>query len=74
MDISHCGFGIRTIPGAEPPRCSPYHLTPEEWEVYKKKTQALLSKRLIRKSNPPYAAPVIFVPQGLDDERKPKLK
>ena len=50
------GFRIRTIPGAEPPHRSPYRLTPEEWEVYKEKIQALLSKRLIRKSSSPYAA------------------
>ena len=56
------GFRIRTIPGAEPPHRSPYRLTPDEWETYKEKTQALLTKRLIRKSNSPYAAPVIFVP------------
>ena len=62
------GFRIRTIPGAEPLHRSPYRLTPDEWAAYKEKTQALLSKRLIRKSNSPYAAPVIFVPQGFDDD------
>ena len=67
-------FRIRTIPGAEPPHRSPYRLTPEEWEVYKDKIQTLLSKRLIRKSSSPYAAPVIFVPQGFDDEGKPKIR
>lgn len=50
------GFRVRTIPSAEPPSRSPYRLTPEEREVYKKKAQALLPKRLIRKSNLPYAA------------------
>ena len=38
---------IRTIPGAEPPHCFPYRPTPEEWEVYKEKIQALHSKWLI---------------------------
>lgn len=57
------GFRICTIPGAEPPHRSPYRLTPEEREVYKEKTQALLTKRLIRKLNSPYAALVLFVPQ-----------
>ena len=52
----------------------PYRLTLEEWEVYKDKIQTLLSKRLIRKSSSPYAAPVIFVPQGFDDEGKPKIR
>ena len=68
------GFRIRTIPGAEPPHWSPYRMTPEEWEVYREKIQTLLSKRLIRKSSLPYAAPVIFVPQGLDDSGKPKIR
>ena len=68
------GFGVRTVPGAEPPHRSPYRMTPEEWEVYKEKTQALLTKRLIRKSNSPYAAPEIFVPQGLDEEGKSKIR
>ena len=67
------GFRIRTIPGVEPPHRSPYRLTPEEWEVYKEKTQALLTKQLIRKSNSPYATPVLFVPQGLDEKGKPKI-
>ena len=49
-------------------------MTPEEWEVYKEKAQAPLTKRFIRKSNSPYAAPVIFVPQGLDDEGKSKIR
>ena len=49
-------------------------MTPEEWEVYKEKTRALLTKRLIWKSSSPYAAPVILVPQGLDDEGKPKIR
>lgn len=68
------GFRIRTIPGAEPPHRSPYRMTPEEWEAYWEKVQTLLSKRLIRKSSSPYAAPVIFVPQGLDDSGKPKIR
>ena len=68
------GFRIRTIPGAEPPHRSPYRMTPDEWEVYREKVQTLLSKRLIRKSSSPYAAPVIFVPQGLDDNGKPKIR
>lgn len=67
-------FGIRTIPGREPPQHSPYRLTPDEWEVYKEKTQALLTKRLIRKSNSPSAAPVIFIPLGLDDKGRPKIR
>ena len=37
-------------------------------------TQALHSKRLIRKSNSPYAAPVTFVPQGFDEDGKPKIR
>ena len=68
------GFRIRTIPGAEPPHRSPYRMTPDEWEVYREKVQTLLSKRLIRKSSSPYAAPVIFVPQGVDDSGKPKIR
>ena len=68
------GFRIRTIPGAEPPHWSPYRMTPDEWEVYREKVQTLLSKRLIRKSSSPYAAPVILVPQGLDDSGKPKIR
>ena len=65
---------IRTIPGAEPSHRSPYRLTPEKWEDYKEKTQAILTKRLIRNSNSPYAALVIFAPQGLDDEGKLKIR
>ena len=65
---------MRTVPGAEPLHRSPYRMTPDEWEVYKEKTQTLLTKRFIRKSNSPYAASVIFVPQGLDDEGKPKIR
>ena len=49
-------------------------MTPEEWEVYWEKVQTLLSKCLIRKSSSPYAAPVILVPQGLDDSGKPKIR
>ena len=49
-------------------------MTPDEWEVYREKIQTLLTKRLIRKSSSPYAAPVIFVLQGLDDSGKPKIR
>ena len=68
------GFRIRTIPGAELPHRSPYRRTPDEWEAYKEKTQALLSKRLICKSNSPYAALLMLLPQGFDDEGKPKMR
>src|SRR5258705_561488 len=67
------GFRIRTIPGAEAPHRSPYRMTPDEWEIYKEKMNTLLSKRLIRKSSSPYAAPVIFIPQGVDSKGKPKI-
>ena len=68
------GFQIRTIPGADLPHRSPYRLTPDEWEAHKEKTQALFSKRLIRKSNSPYAALLILLPQGFDNEGKPKMR
>lgn len=68
------GFRIRTIPGVEPPHRLPYQSTPGEWEVYKEKTQALLTRRLIRKSDAPYAAPVLFVQQDFDEEGKPKIR
>ena len=51
-------------------------MTPEEWDIYKGKIDALLSKRLIRKSNSPYASPVIIVPEGWDklEDGKPKFR
>ena len=68
------GYRIRTISGAEPPQWFPYRMTPDEWEVYWEKVRTLLSQCLIRKSSSPYAASVIFVPQGLDDSGKPKIR
>ena len=38
------------------------------------KVQTLLSKRLIKKSSLPCASPVTFVPQGIDDSGKPKIR
>lgn len=67
------GFRMHPIPGAELPHRSPYRLSRGEWEVDKEKTQALLTKLLNKKSNSPYAALVIFVPQGIDDEGKPQI-
>ena len=65
---------MHPIRGAELPHRSPYRLSRAEWEVDKEKTQALLTKLLNKKSNSPYAALVIFVPQGIDDEGKPKIR
>jgi len=58
------GFRIRLKPGSEPPHRSPYRLTIKEKETYHETIQQLISKRHIRPSSSPYAAPVMFVPKA----------
>ena len=42
--------------------------------MYKEKTQALLTKQPIRSQTPCILTPVLFVPQGFDEEGKPKIR
>jgi len=60
-DHQNCGFRTRLKPNSNPPPRSPYRLTVKEKAAYEKTIQQLLSKRHIRPSSSPYAAPVMFV-------------
>jgi hypothetical protein len=56
-------FKIRLLPGSSAPYRAPYRLTPAEWEEYKRQIKLYAEKGHIRRSQSPYAAPVLFVPK-----------
>lgn len=52
---------IHLIPGSKPTARSPYRMTKFETEELKKQINQLLKQGFIKKSNSPFAAPVLFV-------------
>jgi RNase H-like domain found in reverse transcriptase/Reverse transcriptase (RNA-dependent DNA polymerase)/Aspartyl protease len=52
---------INLQPGKEPPVGVTYRMSPLELQEVEKQLEDLLEKRLIRPSNSPYAAPILFV-------------
>ena len=54
-------FNIDLLPGTNPISIAPYRMAPTELKELKEQLQELLDKGLIRPSNSPWGAPVLFV-------------
>ncbi|GBG92109.1 hypothetical protein CBR_g54409 [Chara braunii] len=55
---------IELLPGAVPPKCRVYRMSPAELEELRKQLETLTSKGWIRPNTSEFGAPVLFVPKG----------